>query len=356
MSSCKTGVVNMKKIELNSKEIAEIAGVSRSTVSRVINNYANVPQKTREKVMKVIEQYGYTPNISARTLAGKKTKTIGLFFIDQFQFSKDSSANMLITSVIESASAFGYIVLTTVVRDLKNPESIKNVTDVFYQGSITAGIFIGAENHDPVIEGLIAEGFIIGVLDQMLIGRNEPNRIVYNVNNEGAARKAVDYLYQLNHKKIGIINGDLKKAAANFKFKGFVSQMEQRGLEINKSWMMYGHYESGGYEAMSNLLAHAGDLPTAIFASSDSLAFGAIRALNDQGLKVPDDISVIGMNDQALSAYYKPALTTFHVNYEQLTAGITESVIHAIENGATEPSAITTLDCMLVERESCRKI
>ncbi|MCS7462901.1 LacI family transcriptional regulator [Paenibacillus doosanensis] len=346
----------MKKIELNSKEIAEIAGVSRSTVSRVINNYANVPQKTREKVMKVIEQYGYTPNISARTLAGKKTKTIGLFFIDQWQFSKDSSANMLITSVIENASAFGYIVLTSVVRDLKHPDSVKNVKDVFYQGSITAGIFIGAENHEPVIEELIAEGFIIGVLDQVLPGRNEPNRIVYNLNNEQVARQAVDYLMKLNHKRIGIINGDLKKASANFKFKGFVSQMEHHGLEINKAWIMYGHYEAGGYEAMSNLLANSSDLPTAIFASSDSIAFGAIRAINDRALKVPDDISVIGMNDQALSAYYKPALTTFRVNYDQLTAGVTQSVIRAIENGTAEQCVIATLDCVLVERESCKKL
>ncbi|MDF2959144.1 MAG: transcriptional regulator [Paenibacillus sp.] len=345
----------MKKIELNSKEIAEIAGVSRSTISRVINNYANVPPKTREKVMKVIEQYGYTPNISARALAGKKTKTIGLFFIDQWKFSKDSSANMLITSVIESASAFGYMVLTSIVRDLKNPESIKNVKDMFYQGSLTAGIFIGAENHEPIIEELISEGFIIGVLDQVLPGRNEPNRIVYNLNNEQTARQAVDYLVSLNHTKIGIINGDLKKAAANFKYKGFVSQMEHHGLEINKAWIMHGHYEAGGYEAMSNLLAKADELPTAIFTASDSIAFGAIRAINDYSRKVPDDISVIGMNDQALSAYYKPALTTFRINYEMLTAGITQSVINAVENGTSEQCITFTLDCTLIERESCKK-
>ncbi|TBL79035.1 LacI family DNA-binding transcriptional regulator [Paenibacillus thalictri] len=346
----------MKKIDLRSQEIAEIAGVSRSTVSRVINNYANVPPKTREKVLKVIEQYGYTPNISARTLAGKKTKIIGLFFIDQWQFSKDSSANMLITGVIESAAAMGYIVLTTVVRDLKNPESMKNVKEMFYQSSITAGIFIGAENHEPVIEELISEGFIIGVLDQVLPGRNEPNRIVYNLNNEAVARKAVDYLYGLNHTRIGIINGDLKKAPANFKFKGFLSQMEHHGLDVNKAWIMHGNYEAGSYEAMTNLLANSSDLPTAIFAVSDSLAFGAIRAINDFSLKVPDDISVIGMNDQPLSAYYKPALTTFRVNYDQLTAGVTQNVIRTVENGVTGDSVISTLDCTLIERESCKKI
>ncbi|TDF98717.1 LacI family DNA-binding transcriptional regulator [Paenibacillus piri] len=346
----------MKKIDIKSKEIAEIAGVSRSTISRVINNYPNVPPKTREKVMKIIEQYGYTPNLSAQVLAGKKTKTLGLFFIDQWQFSKDSSANLLITSVIESASAFGYIVLTNIVRDLKNPESIKNVKEIFYQGRINAGIFIGAENHEPIIEELIAEGFVIGILDQYLPGRKEPNRIVYNLNNERVASQAVDYLYGLNHKRIGIINGDLKKAAASFKFQGFVKQMEHHNLAINKTWIMYGHYEAGGYEAMSNLLKSSTDLPTAIFAASDSIAFGAIRAINDFSLKVPDDISVIGMNDQILSAYYKPALTTFRANYEELTTGITQSVIQAIEKGTGAESVIMTLGCTLIERESCKKI
>ncbi|MCU6791787.1 LacI family transcriptional regulator [Paenibacillus sp. WQ 127069] len=340
---------------MNSKEIAEIAGVSRSTVSRVINNYANVPEKTREKVMKIVEQYGYTPNVSARALVGKKIKAIGLFFIDQDHFSQDSSANMLITSVIESASSFGYIVLTAVVRDIKNYESIKNLKDVFYQRSITAGIFIGAENHEPVIEELIAEGFIIGVLDQILPDRNEPNRIVYNLNNEQVARDAVDYLVGLNHKKIAIINGDLKKAAANFKFKGFVEQMEHHGLKIIGSWVMHGQYESGGYDAMKNLLANASELPTAVFAVNDSLAFGAIRAINDFSMRVPEDISVIGMNDQPLSSYYKPALTTFHADYNQLTIGITQSVIRAIEQGLTSKCIKATLDCTLVERESCKK-
>jgi LacI family transcriptional regulator len=346
----------MKKSDFKGKEIAELAGVSKSTISRVINNYTNVPQKTRDKVMKVIEQYGYTPNISARSLAGIKTKTIGLFFIDRWKFSKDSSANMLITSVIENASAFGYIVLTSIVRDLKSPESIKNVKEFFYQGSISAGIFIGAENHEPIIEELIAEGFIIGVLDQVLPGRNEPNRIVYNLNNEQVARQAVDYLVSLNHTKIGIINADLKKAPANFKFKGFIGQMESHGLEVKKAWVMHGNYETGGYEAMSNLFANSNELPTAIFAVSDSTAFGAIRAINDLSLKVPDHISVIGMNDQALSAYYKPALTTFRANYDGLMAGVTQSVIHALENGTADQGINVTLDCILIERESCKKL
>ncbi|NHN31498.1 LacI family DNA-binding transcriptional regulator [Paenibacillus agricola] len=346
----------VRNLDIKSKEIAEIAGVSRSTVSRVINNYPNVPAKTREKVMRVIEQYNYFPNISAQILAGKKTKTIGLFFIDQSHFSEDPSANLLITGIIENASILGYNVLAYIIRDLSTNESIKNVKEVFYQERIAGGIFMGAENHEPIVEELIAGGFIVGILDQVLPGRNEPNRIVYNLDNEAAAMQAVDYLVSLNHKKIGIINSMMKKASANFKFKGFINRMQHHGLEVKNHWIMHGQYESGGYEAMTTLLKSSSELPTAIFAANDSIAFGTIRAINDYHLKVPDDISVIGINDQKLSAYYKPALTTFRSNFKEFISGITKSVIEAIEDGVKNESIKVTLDMELVERESCRRV
>ncbi|WP_262683071.1 LacI family DNA-binding transcriptional regulator [Paenibacillus baimaensis] len=354
----KTGMADgiLRNLDIKSKEIAEIAGVSRSTVSRVINNYPNVPAKTREKVMRVIEQYNYFPNISAQILAGKKTKTLGLFFIDQSHFSEDSSANLLITGIIENASILGYNVLAYIIRDLSTADNMKNVKEVFYQERIAGGIFIGAENHEPIVEELIAGGFIVGILDQVLPGRSEPNRIVYNLDNEGAAMQAVDYLVRLNHTKIGIINSTMSRASASFKFKGFMNRMQHHGLEVKKHWIMHGQYESGGYEAMDNLIRNSTDLPTAIFAANDSIAFGAIRAANDHQLKVPDDISIIGINDQKLSAYYKPALTTFRSNFKEFISGITTSVIEAVENGVANESIKVTLDLELVERESCKRV
>lgn len=346
----------MKKTEIQSQEIAKIAGVSRSTVSRVINNHPNVTLKTREKVLKVIEQFNYFPNISAQILAGKKTRTLGLFYIDRWHFTDDVSANMLISSLIASASSKGYYVLSTVVRDFADPDSVKKVKEAFYQRRIDGGIFIGADNHEPVIEQLIAEGYIVGIVDQILPGRSEPNRIVYNLNNERAAKQAVDYLVGLNHKRIGIINGDTRKSAASSKLSAFLERLAHHRLEINKSWILYGNYESGGYEAMSRLLQSASDLPTAFFASNDSIAYGAIRAIHDYSLRVPQDISVIGVNDQKLSAYYKPALTTFRADLEKVTDGIASSVIQAIEHGVGTESVKVTVDFTLIERESCRKL
>ena len=128
--------------DINSNEIARLAGVSRSTVSRVINNYPNVPPETREKVMKIIEQYNYFPNISAQVLAGKRAKSIGVFLVARGQFSSDILTNLLITSVIEGASDCGYYVVTNIIRDIKDSESIKIVKEMFFQRSIDGGIFI----------------------------------------------------------------------------------------------------------------------------------------------------------------------------------------------------------------------
>jgi len=346
----------LKKLEINSEEIAKLAHVSRSTVSRVINNYPNVPKKTRDKVMKVIEEYNYYPNLSAQILAGKNTKTIGLFFINRGHLAEETSANSLITSVIENASTRGYYVLTNIIQDMSNPESMKSVKEVFFQRRIDGGIFIGCANHEPMVEELIAEGFIVGIVDQVLPGRNEPNRIVYNFNNEEAAIEAVDYLARLNHSRIGIINGDMKKSSANSKYNGFRIGMKKHGLAVNESWVMPGHYEKGGYQAIEDLLASGAELPTAIFATNDNLAFGALRALQDRGIQVPEQISLIGLNDQMLSAHLKPALTTFRADFGLMMTQMTRKVIEMIEEGISGDSTKVSLDLEFIERESCRRL
>ncbi|WP_134701005.1 LacI family DNA-binding transcriptional regulator [Ammoniphilus sp. YIM 78166] len=345
-----------KKIDINSEEIARLAGVSRSTVSRVINHYPNVPQKTKEKVMKVIKEYNYYPNLSAQVLAGKKTKTLGLFIIERGHLSEDTSVNEVITCLIEHASLYGFYVLAHVIRDTTDPENVHNVKEFFYQGRIDGGIFIGAANHEPLVEELIAEGFIVGIVDQVLPGRNESNRIVCNFNNEGAIMQAVDYFVSMGHKRIGIITSDLKKSSTTSKLNGFMAAMEKHGLSINDRWILPGFYEGGGYTAIEHLVRKSKDLPTAIFASNDNIAFAAIRALNDFSLRVPEDISIIGMNDQKLSAYYKPALTTFRANFREMMLLVTKMVVESILEGAGEESLKVTMDMQFIERESVARI
>jgi LacI family transcriptional regulator len=309
----------LKKTDMNSFEIARLAGVSRSTVSRVINNYANVPIETREKVMKVIQQYNYFPNVSAQVLAGKRARTIGLFMIEPGNVSSDILTNMLIVSVIEHASSYDYYVLTYIIRDTSNTETIKNVKEIFFQRRIDGGIFIGAANHEPFIEELISEGFMVGVVDQEQPDHQESNRIVANFNNDSGMKQAVAYLAGLGHTRIGVINGNMKRLSGQTKYEGFLKAMQMCALHVNQAWVLPGDFhENGGYEAICDLLRTKSDLPTAIIAANDSVAFGAIRGLKENGLQVPDDVSIIGFDDHAMSEKHHPALTTIRVDFSDI--------------------------------------
>ncbi len=347
----------MKKTEINSTKIAKLAGVSRSTVSRVINDYPNVPEKTKEKVMKLIKQHNYYPNLSAQVLAGKRTRTIGLFLIDSGHVSTDMISNLLIARVIESASLLGYYVLTHIIRNTEDKEAIRTVKESFYQKRIDGGIFIGAANYEPFLEQLIAEGFIIAILDQDLPGHNESNRIVINFDNETGAEQAIDYLVSLNHKRIGVITGDLERFSGPAKFQGYKHAMQKHKLQLVDNWVISGDFnEASGYKAIYDLVRmNATDLPTAIFTANDNVAFGAIRALNELGIRVPEDISIIGFDDHVLSARFKPALTTIHVDFEQLMHKLTSALIDRIEKD-TKVFKQLMVGTSLVIRDSCREI
>ncbi|WP_054028420.1 LacI family DNA-binding transcriptional regulator [Bacillus sp. FJAT-28004] len=340
--------------EINSTEIAKLAGVSRSTVSRVINNYANVPEKTKQKVLKVIQQYNYYPNLSAQVLAGKRTRTIGLFMVDSGRVSGDSISSLLLARVIESASSHGYYVLTHIVHDMKDQDEARMIKESFYQRRIDGGVFIGAANHEPLIEELIAEGFMVAIVDQHLPGRTEPNRIVFNFDNETGVGQAIDYIVSLGHERIGMINGDMNRYSGPSKWRGFQAAMARHHLPLVQQWMLPGDFnESSGYQSIKEFLKAKTELPTAIFAANDSVAFGAIRALKESGIQVPQDVSIIGFDDHILSAHSRPALTTIRVDFADMMDKLTKTLITSIENGAEayHPVAVST---ELVVRDSCQ--
>jgi LacI family transcriptional regulator len=303
--------------------------------------------------MKVIKEYNYFPDMSAQVLAGKNMRNIGLFIIDQGNVSSDPTSNMLIASVIEEASSHDYYVLTNIIRDCKSPKNVERVKAVFYQNRIDAGIFMGADNHEPFIEELIAEGFIIGIVDQDLPGRDEPNRIVYSFDNENGAVKAIDYLVSLKHRKIGIINGDIKRHAGSARYEGYLKAMKYHGLPIRKEWILQSDFSRiDGYNTMRNFLKTNVQLPTAFFAANDSIAFGAIQALNEKQINVPSDISIIGIDDHVLASLFHPPLTTFKANFSEMMQSLTKDLIKAIEQ--TNKKAIKmTMGSELIVRESC---
>lgn len=345
----------MNKTGINAAEIARIAGVSRSTVSRVINNYSNVPPETRDKVMEVIRKHRYVPNASAQALAGKRTRTIGLFMIEPGRVSGDLITNLLLASVVESASTRGYCVLTHIIRGSGDQEGVRGMRDIFQQRRIDGGLFIGASCVEPFLDELAADGYWVASMDQPFL--EESNRLIADLNNLAGMNLAVSYLISLNHREIGHVSGDPTRFSGPDKEAGFRLAMREHGLGVREEWIVPagGFHEEGGYEAIRAYLAEGKKLPTAIVMANDSVAFGAIRALKEQGYEVPRDVSVVGFDDHALSARYQPALTTLRVDFEGVLEQLTTSLIDHIEgkaSGAIKFVAKTEF----IERESCRKL
>ncbi len=340
----------MKK-EINSTEIARLAGVSRSTVSRVVNGYKNVPQETHDKVMQIIEQYRYVPNHSAQVLKGKLTKTLGLFWLSRGRIAEDFLAEYIIVSIIENAAAQGYHILTCVVPDLQDPQNMRTVRELYQQKRIDGGLFIGLNSREPFIEELVEEGFVVGLFDYAADKATEESRVVVNFDTETSAR-AVDYLAGLGHRHIGLINGDIRRYSGIQKYEGFQEGLRRNGLKLEPKWVGHnGFSEAAGNEVMKGILAQGKKLPTAICCANDSIAFGAIKALKEAGYRVPEDVSVIGIDDHMRSATSEPPLTTFRVDFDGMLSTLATEVIR-VAQGASEGS-FAEFSSELVVRQSC---
>jgi LacI family transcriptional regulator len=308
---------------MKSNEIAKLAGVSRSTVSRVLNHYTNVPEATRIKVQNVIDEYGYKPNPSARALAGQANDIIELIIAD---IDESNSASIYrgvyspyfletIYSIINLAKAKEQMVLVNVITDKKD---YKKISSNFETRMIRGGIFVGFPYHTLEINNLVEKGYNIVAVDNF--NEDEVKRYnakAVNSDNFGGGKLATQYLINHGHKKIGFIEGDARLSAIERK-KGFLSAMEETGLPILANSMAQGFFrEDGAYTATLSLLDKA-DI-TAIFCSNDIMAVGALRAIKERGLNVPDDISIIGYDHHDFSKIINQKFTSVYIDLKDVS-------------------------------------
>lgn len=341
--------------KMNSEEIARLAGVSRSTVSRVINGYSNVPEQTRQKVMAVIEEVGYYPSFSSQVLAGKNTRTIAFICIAPGSIATDIQFSAYFAHVIEIAAKFGYYVSTCVVKNLTSPENLQWVRRLFFEERVDAGIFIGVDNDNPLVEELIAHGKIVGIFDHFHPDRNEPNRLSVNYETN-TGEKVIDYLYKLGHRKIAVISGNPNRFSLANKNESFIRGLLKYGLTPRHEWM-YSVYSdlAGGYQETLQMFKNCKELPTAICPYNDLIAFGVYDALKELGLRIPEDISVVGIDGHEKANMVTPKLTSFAFSYYDIFYSLVSRVIAVVEGKENVPTT-EFIYSKLIERESCRKI
>ena len=330
---------------MNLEQIAKLSGVSRSTVSRVVNNDPNVSSVTREKVLQVVKRVNYTPNAAARGLAAGRTHVLGLVIpTGVAALFSDPYFPILIQGVSSACNAREYSVMLW----LAEPEyERRQIRQIMYSGLVVGVIVSSMLLNDSLVQALSE-----GDLQFMLVGRHPTDtRASYvDADNIGGAREGVTHLLRLGRSRIATITGPQNMIAGADRLVGYTAALRDRGVIADPGLIAEGDFtETGGYRAMQQLLPRR---PDAVFAASDIMAIGALRALREASLRVPEDVAVVGFDDMPQAARTEPPLTTVRQPIYRLGATAVDSLHDLIEHPDSSARRII-LPTELVVRASC---
>ena len=338
---------SFKKITI--KEIAELAGVSRSTVSRVLSGGAFVNKNTRDKILKIIEEKEYKPSIIAQSLRTNRTRTIGLVLAD----IENPFYSRVAKGVIDAAEAKNYnVILCNSNNDINLEErDIRTLTERGVDGFLLTTV----ELKMKTIENLRDKGFPFLLIDCKL----DIPGVNYVVNDDYyGAELATEYLINLGHKKIFFL-GNRKLLSLRERYRGFKDTLKRYEINNNDNFVPTKFIKTGGIydiEGIIRYLLSRQENITAIFSGNDYLAVKSIEAINNNGLKVPEDISVIGYDNIKISSMIKVPLTTIRQPKYLLGKLAAEQLLEILENKSDRKARRVILIPELVIRQSCRKI
>ncbi len=336
------------KRPLSLEDIAAKAGVSRSTVSRIINNSPNVSEKTRQSVLAVIAQEGYTPNPAARALVTQRTQAIGViiplapltFFEDAFYFPT------LLQGISSTTSQRDYAMMLWLNQ---SEEDDQKFYDRIIRNRLMDGVIIAsAARGEPLIDHFMHSGAPFVLVEDPCMNTDQISFV--SIDNVTAAREGVAYLIALGRKRIGHITGNLHIADGSDRVEGYRQALCAAGLEVDETLIVEGNFSHrSGYEGMKKLLPRGVD---AVFAGNDITARGVLQALQEARVRVPDDIALIGFDDLPTANHVTPKLTTVRQPIEEKGALAASILLDLIENPGSAPRQVL-LPTRLVIRESC---
>lgn len=332
------------------REIAKLTGYSLSTVSRVLNNKGDFSEETKQKIYQVIDSLNYKPR-TIENIISNNSYTIGLFIPEKDAFiSNDPSLSSDLPNLKEELEKLGNILLLATNSPKVNSDSI--ACKIIEEKKIDAAIVAGPYVDDEIVQKLIYHN-IPYIATNGRDFKNHWNYIDYD--NYGGAHEVIDYLYSLGHRNIGIISGPAKHLVTVNRMDACKDAFVKYGLRLLDERTFSGPFSyENGYSSAKALLEKDKDI-TAIFAFDDVIALGAIKAVSELGLKVPEDISIVGFDDIEMAQYSIPSLTTvkrFKFDIYQLVARM---IIDMIENKYIKNINIT-LKTELTIRDSCKKI
>lgn len=334
------------------KDVAALAGVSPSTVSRTCKNNPSISNETKEKVRKAMIELGYEPNFQASNLASQNSRTIGIILPASAREVYENSFYLeAVRGVSHYCNQKQY--MTTIVTGQDENEILQAVRSMSRSGKVDAFIVLYSRKDDPVIDYLFNEGLLYSLIGKATQYTNQS--IYIDNDNLLAGQEATEYLYRLGHRRIAYLGSDSNLIFSADRKSGYQLALAKHGLSMRPEYCVeVANVSQNNTEEISALLLQS-EPPTAIVVSDDILAVSLERVCLQNKLSIPEDLSIISFNNSLFARLTSPQLTSIDINSCQLGIEAASQIINHIEN----PGLVATKIIVphhLIERDSCCKV
>lgn len=333
------------------KQLAEEAGVSIGTASNILNNKAALHSaETIERVLTAAQRLGYRPNRIARSLAARRTHTIGIVMEPQHaRFTRNHYATAVLDGVTERLAPHNYHLKLITLNEI-DPRTLWMQLD---DGTVDGLLLIA-----PLIDSPLLEYHQHTQLPCVVVGSTLPESLGFyciDTANGSMMRLLVGWLLEQGHRRIGFIKGPDNQWSARQRLNAYLETMAAWGVDVHPDWIVPSNYEYSGGLAAAHQLLEVQPRLTAIIGSNDLLALGALDACAQRGVRVPQDLSVVGFDDTSMAALVKPSLTTVRNPIHDIGYTAAEALLQQIETG-TPVQGTCLMDGELIVRESAKPL
>jgi DNA-binding LacI/PurR family transcriptional regulator len=322
-------------------DVARLAGVSHQTVSRVINNHSSVRESTRERVRQAVEQLSYRPNAAARAMVGARSRNLGLITTG----SSDYGPTSTVLGLLSAARAADYSVSLATAVDTE-PESVQAAVELVLGQHVEALVVVASRSR--FLDAVAALRLRIPLVVIESSGRTTHPSL--SIDQYAGARTATEHLIALGHTAIAHVAGPHDAMDATERLRGWRDTMAEHGLVARQP--LEGDWTPGSGYRIGAALTREGPAFTALFVANDQMSLGCVHALSEQGLRVPEDVSIVGFDDIPEAEHFAPPLTTMRQDFRQLGTDTLTTVLAVLEDQQVEP--VSRLAPTLVARRSTR--